>query len=287
MLAIIGLLIVTASFMGGYMISGGHLGHLFVFGEYVLILGVATGYVVTACPPPIFKLLISKIIGAFKGSPYKKDAYLDAIKALYELFMIAREQGVVGIEEHVLNPETSSVFSKYPSFLHNHHAVAFMQDALRPLIDGKIKGDQLKSALNDDIDRMHAYHNAPVTVMQKVGDALPGIGIVAAVLGIVITMGSIAGDKAEIGLKVAHALVGTFLGILISYAYMQPLTANIEFMNQDESSYFEVMANVIISFATGSAPAMAAESGRRAIPEDRKPTSSELEEMLKGLKKNG
>ena len=285
MLLIIGYISILGSVVAGYMMSGGLLGHLFVLGEYIIMGGVALGYTIAAAPPAVLKLLGAKIAGAFKGSPYKKEMYMDVIKALYELLALAREQGVVGIEEHVARPEESAIFSKYPSFLHNHHAVGFMQDALRPLIDGKIKGDQLKAALRDDMDRMHAHHQAPITVLDKVGDAMPAIGICAAVLGIVITMGSIAGDKAEIGLKVAHALVGTFLGIFMSYGLIQPLSLNIVFMNEDEAAYFEVISAVIISYATGVAPLMAAESGRRAIPSDRQPSAEDLEAECKAAAK--
>lgn len=283
MLVIIGWLIVTGAVLGGFMYSGGRPMALFVIGEYAIILGVALGYMVAASPMHVLKLALSKVLTAFKGSPYSKDMYLDVIKPLYELFMVAREQGVVGIEEHVANPHESVIFKKYPKFLADHHAVAFMQDALRPIIDGRVKGDQLKATLDEDLDRIYAHNAHPVAVMSKIGDALPGIGIVAAVLGIVITMSSIGGSKEEIGHHVASALVGTFLGILVSYGYMQPLITNIEFINDDELNYYQVMSNVIVSYAAGAPPMMAAESGRRAIPSDRQPTSEELEALLKSV----
>lgn len=283
MLVIIGWLIVLGSVLGGFSYSGGRIASLMVVGEYAIILGVAIGYVIAASPMPILKMMVQKVLTALKGSPYNRDMYLDAIKPLYELFMVAREQGVVGIEEHVANPHESVIFKKYPRFLSNHEAVAFMQDALRPIIDGRVKGDQLKVTLEEDLDRRYAHNGHPVMVMTKMGDALPGIGIVAAVLGIVITMGSIGGAKEEIGHHVASALVGTFLGILVSYGFVQPLVTNIEFINEDELSFYQVMSNVIVSYAAGSPPMMAAESGRRAIPEDRQPTSEELETLLKSL----
>jgi chemotaxis protein MotA len=285
MLVLIGWGIVTACVIGGFMMEKGNPLSLFVPAEYFVIIGVFVGYIVAASPMYLLKIMAGKILLSLKGSPYSKDMYLDAIKPLYELLMLAREQGVVGIEEHVVDPNNSSIFKKYPRFLHHHETVSFMQDALRPIIDGRVKGEQLKAALQDDLDRMHAYHYQPVMVMTKAGDALPGIGIVAAVLGIIITMGSIGGDKAEIGHHVASALVGTFLGILVSYGFIQPLVTNIEFINADELSYYEVLANVIISYATGASPIMAAESGRRAIPADRQPGSEELEKILKDLVK--
>ncbi|MFZ5805727.1 MAG: motility-associated protein [Verrucomicrobiota bacterium] len=283
MLLICGWCIVLGSVFGGFIYSGGHPSHLVVVGEYLIIAGVALGFVVGACPMHVLQLMVKKMITAVKGSPYTQQAYLDIIKAHYELLMVAREQGVVGIEEHVMAPYQSAIFTKYSSFINNHHAVVFMQDALKPIIDGRLKSDQLKASLMEELDRMYTRGHHPVAILTKMADALPGIGIVAAVLGIIITMGYIAGEKALIGEKVAHALVGTFLGLLISYGFVQPLVAKIEFLNEDEVSYFEVMSHIIISYANGSPPIMAAEVGRRAIPEDRQIGSEELEKMLKSL----
>ncbi|MES2309279.1 MAG: motility-associated protein [Verrucomicrobiota bacterium] len=279
----VGYLVTLAAVIGGFMMSGGNPGSLVVISEYVVILGALAGYVVGAAPPALIKLLISKIIGAMKGSPFKKKMYLDVISMLYELLMVAREQGVVGIEEHVVNPEASTIFTKYPSFLHDHHAVAFMQDAMRPIIDGKVKGEQMKAALEDELNRIHHHMSQPTQILTKAGDALPAIGIVAAVLGIIITMGHLGGDKQEIGHHVSSALTGTLLGIFAAYSFVQPLIISIELTNEDELAYFEVMSGMIVAYATGSPPIMAAESGRKSIPSDRKPTSEELETMLKEL----
>lgn len=283
MLLILGYVIVSVSMIGGFLFSGGNPGSLFVLGEYIIILGIAAGYMVASGDKTILTGIGTMTVAAFKGSPYTRDRYLEVIKALYELLMLAREQGVVGIEEHVMEPEKSSIFKKYPSFINDHHAVVFMQDALRPLVDGKVKAEELEKTLSEDLDRMHAAHAQPVSVMTKVGDALPGIGIVAAVLGIIITMGSIAGDKEVIGNKVAHALVGTFLGLLVSYGFVQPLVTKIEFMNEEHISYFEIISQMVVSFAAGVPPTAAAENARRVIPMDRQPGSAELEGMLKEL----
>lgn len=283
MLTLLGWIIVTLSIIGGFMYSGGHPGHLFVLGEYMIILGVVLGYVIGASPMPVLKMMLNKSLQVLKGSPYTKEAYLDLIKVFYELLMIAREQGVVGIEEHVMNPHQSTIFGKYPTFNHNHHAVEFMQDALKPIIDGRLKPEQLKESLTHAIDRLYGHNAHPVAILTKASDACPAVGIVAAVLGIVITMSYIAGEKALIGEKVAHALVGTFLGLLVSYGYMQPLIAKIEFLNEDELAYFEVMSNIIISYASGAPPIMAAEVGRHAVPDDRKLSAEELEKLLKEM----
>ncbi len=279
----VGYIITLAAVIGGFMMSGGNPAKLFVLSEYVVIIGALIGYVVGGAPVPLIKLLVSKIISAMKGSPFKKQMYLDIISMLYELLMVAREQGVVGIEEHVVNPEASSIFTKYPSFLHDHHAVAFMQDAMRPIIDGKVKGDQMKAALEDELNRIHHHIGQPPQLLSKAGDALPAIGIVAAVLGIIITMSHLGGDKQEIGAHVSSALTGTLLGIFAAYSFVQPLCIAIELANEDEMAYYEVMSGMIVAYATGSPPIMAAEAGRKSIPSDRKPTSEELETMLKEL----
>lgn len=283
MLLLLGYGIVLFAVIGGFMYSGGDPHHLFVLGEYLIIIGVGIGYVVGGCPGHVLKLIVKKVTQCISGSPYTKETFLDLVKAHYELLMIAREQGVVGIEEHVMTPHESPVFKKYPTFLGNEHAVRFMQDALKPIIDGRLKADQLKSSLHEELDRMFNRNHHPVNILTKVFDAMPGVGIVAAVLGIIITMDAIAGPKDQIGAKVAHALVGTFLGLLIGYGFGQPLVMRVEFLNEDELSYYEVMSAIIVSYATGSPPLMACEVGRRAIPEDRQPTSEELEEMLKTL----
>ncbi|MEM9444567.1 MAG: motility-associated protein [Verrucomicrobiota bacterium] len=287
MQVIVGWVIVLGCTLGGFVYSGGNPTHLIVIGEYIIIIGVSLGFLFAACPMAYLKLLFSQIMTAFKGSPYNQKAFVDVISAFYELFMIAREQGVIGIEDHVVNPKGSAVFQKYPTFLNNAEAVAFAQDALKPIIDGRIKGDQVKHLLHEEMERIAVRSEHPLHVATKAADAMPGIGIVAAVLGIIITMSHISGDKTTIGVKVAHALVGTFLGIFISYGFIQPLISAIEFNNDDEKHYYEVLSNIITSYATGAPPIMAAESGRRAIPADRQLTGDVLEEQLKALNKKG
>src|SRR6202012_2070001 len=218
-----------------------------------------------------------------KGSPYNKGAYDELFKALYELFMMGRRSGMVALEEHVMNPGSSSIFTKYPSFQKNHHAVDFLCNGLRPIIDGKIKPDQLKLLLEIELDAMEEEHEKPIGVLTKAADAMPGFGIVAAVLGIVITMASISGPIEKIGEKVAAALVGTFLGIFISYGFMNPLAVNMEFINLAEITYIRCIAASVIGFANGMSPIMAVEVARRGLSSDVKPTADGLEAMLKAL----
>lgn len=281
MIVIIGSIIVLAAVLGGFMMAGGHPGHLIVISEYVVICGSALGAVVIMAPKHTIMALVKQMIGTLKGSPYGKKAYEDLFKALYELFMLGRRNGMIALEEHVLTPETSSIFSKYPALVKDHHAMAILCGGLKPIIDGKVKPDQLKLLLDTELDTMEDEHHKPIDVLTKAADAMPGFGIVAAVLGIVITMGAIAGPVEQIGVSVAHALVGTFLGILISYGFLNPLCVNMTFVGSSEIAYFRTIGNAVVGFANGMAPIMAIEVARRGLTSDVKPTADELEAMLK------
>ena len=218
-----------------------------------------------------------------KGAPYNRLAYEELLKALYELFLIGRRNGMIALEEHVTNPDSSSIFSKYPTFIKNHHAVEFLCGGLKPIIDGKIKPDQLKVLLETEMSKAEEEDHAPIMVLSKTSDAMPGFGIVAAVLGIIITMASIGGPPDEIGHHVAAALVGTFLGILLSYGFLSPLGTNIELLCQAHHAYTKAIALAVVGFANGMAPIMAVEVARRGLDSDVKPTAEELEAMTKGL----
>jgi chemotaxis protein MotA len=234
-------------------------------------------------PKKILIDMCKQALGTLKGSPYGKSTYEELFKALYELFMLGRRNGMVALEEHVMNPETSSIFTKYPLFLKNHHAVSLLCGGLRPIIDGKVKPDQLKLLLETELDAMDDEHHRPIDVLTKTADAMPGFGIVAAVLGIVVTMGSISGPIEEIGHHVAAALVGTFLGILISYGFLKPLAVNMAFVGGSEMAYSRCIATSVIGFANGMAPIMAVEVARRGLSSEVKPSSDDLETMLKSL----
>src|SRR5580692_3282976 len=281
MIVIIGAIIVLGSVLGGFVMAGGHPLALMHLSEFVIIGGAAFGAMVLMSPKKVLIDLFKQLLGTLKGTPYTKQAYDELFKALYELFMLGRRSGMVALEEHVMNPDTSSIFSKYPSFQHNHHAVQFLCNGLRPIIDGKIKPDQLKLLLEIELNAMDEEHEKPVGVLTKAADAMPGFGIVAAVLGIVITMASIAGPIEQIGERVAAALVGTFLGIFISYGFMNPLAVNMEFINMAGMTYIRCIASSVIGFANGMSPIMAVEVARRGLSSEVKPSSDDLETMLK------
>jgi chemotaxis protein MotA len=285
MLVILGALIVIGSVLGGFIMAGGHPANLFVLSEFVVIGGAALGALVTMAPKKVLVDLIKQILASFKGAPHPKKSYEDLFKALYELFMLGRRNGMIALEEHVSNPAGSSIFGKYASLSKNHHALDFLCSGLRPIIDGKVKPDQLKHLMEIELEAMETEHHNPINVLTKTSDAMPGFGIVAAVLGIVITMGSIAGPIEEIGHHVAAALVGTFLGILISYGFLSPIAVNMEFNGAAELTYIRCIASSVIGFANGMAPVMAVEVARRGLNSDVKPTADELDILLKGIGK--
>jgi chemotaxis protein MotA len=283
MIILIGCVIVIGSVLGGFMMAGGNVGSLIHPSEFVVIGGAAFGAMVIMSPKKVLIDLVKLCIGALKGSPYSALDYEELFKALYELFMLGRRNGMIALEEHVTAPTTSSIFTKYARFSHHAAAVEFLCSGLRPIIDGKIKPDQLKMLLDIELDTLAAEEEHPVHVLTKTADAMPGFGIVAAVLGIVITMGAIAGPIEEVGHKVAAALVGTFLGIFISYGFMNPLAVNIEFLNHAHMAYLRCIATAVTGFANGMAPIMAIEVARRGLSADVKPAADALEAMLKSV----
>jgi chemotaxis protein MotA len=287
MIILIGSVIVVLGVIGGFMMGGGNVGALWHPNELVIIGGGAFGALVIMSPRKVLMDMAKGIMVCLKGAPYSRTAYEDMLKVLYELFLLGRRNGMIALEEHVLDPANSTVLKRYPSFSANHHAVQFLCGSLRPIIDGKIKPDQLRVLLDVEIGRMESEHHAPVGVLTKTSDAMPGFGIVAAVLGIVITMASISGPVEKIGEHVAAALVGTFLGILLAYGFLGPLATNLEFVGEAELDFTRCIAACVTGFAGGMAPVTAVELGRRGLPSDLRPSSDEMEGMFKALKAGG
>lgn len=283
MLLIIGYLIVIGSILGGFMLAGGNPVLLLHVSEFIVIGGVSMGLLVIASPGSVIKQIIKDIIGALKGGTVSKDEYMDLMKLLYEIFMIGRRNGLIALDEHVTSPEESSLFNKYPSVLKDHARVDFLRNALRPIIDGKIKPDQLQDLLEAELETMEDEEHRSVDILALVGDSLPGIGIVAAVLGIINTMAAIAEGPEAVGEKVAAALTGTFLGVLGAYGIVNPLAKKIDYMHKGKFTYFNTMSKAISGFARGLAPIMAVEIARRGLDENAKPEADELEKILKSL----
>jgi chemotaxis protein MotA len=286
MIIIIGAITVVLCVFGGFVLEGGHIAVLLeaFVNEVLIIAGGAAGSLIIMAPKKVLLDIVKGFGACLKGAPHNRASYDDLLRVLYELFLLGRRNGMIALEEHVLEPEKSSVFKKYPGFSGNHHAVEFLCGALRPIIDGKIKPDQLRLLLDAEINRMEIEHHAPVSVLQKTGDAMPGFGIVAAVLGIVITMASIGGAVEDIGTHVAAALVGTFLGILLAYGFMAPLATNMEFVGESELDFTRCIAACVTGFANGMAPVTAVELGRRGLSREFRPSTEELEQMFKSMK---
>jgi chemotaxis protein MotA len=287
MIAIIGLLVVLGAIAGGFTMAGGHLAALFHVSEIVVICGVATGTVFISTPGAVLKSMAGKLGAVFKGHRFTRDLYLDALRMLYELFQVARKDGLVAIESHIEDPEKSSIFKKYPKVLHEHHAMEFLCDSLRLVLVGSVPPHDLDALMDGEMDVHHEEAGKPAAALQKVGDALPGIGIVAAVLGIVITMGAIAGPVEQIGEHVAAALTGTFLGVLLAYGFVNPLSTAIEHTNSEESRFFAFLKASVVAFAKGFAPIVAVEFARRAIFSTNRPTFQEMEAACKQAAKAG
>ncbi|MCX5807508.1 MAG: flagellar motor stator protein MotA [Proteobacteria bacterium] len=284
MFAIIGIAVVFCSVIGGYVMHHGPLLVLYQPSEFIIIGGAAIGALLISAPSKLLSLIVKKLIGTLKGSKISKQTFLELLKLLYELSMIIRKEGLIALESHVERPAESAVFSKYIAFLNEFHLLLFITDTLRLVVMGGVAPYEIEMIMDADIELHHEEGLKPSAILQKIGDALPGLGIVAAVLGIVITMQAINGPPEIIGQKVAAALVGTFLGIFLSYGLIQPLATNIELSTQDESSIFNVAKSGLICAAKGLNPIVAVEFARRAISNDFRPTFQEMEEYVKGVK---
>jgi chemotaxis protein MotA len=282
MIILIGAIIVIASVAGGFVLAGGHLATLMHLSELIIIGGAGLGALIIMSPRKVLVDMGKQLVRALRGAPHNQHAYQELLKALYELFLLGRRNGMIALEDHVMNPQTSSILTKYTTFITNQSAVTFLCNSLRPVIDGKIKPEQLKILLDVELDSLEMEDHAPVNVLTKAADAMPGFGIVAAVLGIVITMGSISGPIEKIGEKVGAALVGTFLGIFLSYGFMNPLAMNLEFVNASHHGYARCIATAVAAFVNGLSPMMAVELARRGLNSDVRPSADELEALLKG-----
>jgi chemotaxis protein MotA len=276
MFAIIGIVVVFGCVVAGYLMEHGNLRVLIQPAELVTIGGAAIGTVLIANPLHILKQIAGGIGGVFGGSKYTKQAYIDSLKTMYDLLNKARKDGLMALENDVEEPDKSPLFSKGPAVLKNHHVRDFVCDSLRMAITGADAFD-LDQMLDLDLEVHHHDAAQPTAALTSVADSLPGLGIVAAVLGIVITMSAMGGPPEEIGRKVAAALVGTFLGILLCYGLVGPISSNMTKMADDEHAYLYVLRVLIVSFLKGTAPIMAVEVARRAVPGHVRPSFKEVE----------
>lgn len=278
----LGILVVLGSVLGGYVLEHGELAVLWQPAEVVIIGGAALGTVLISTPMSTLIKVIKSILKVLTGGGVPKATYVELLSLIYELGQTVKKDGQLALESHMENPHSSAIFSKYPTFLKNHHAVDFLADTGRVIIMGGVPPYEIEALMDGDLEVHHHEEAQPVSVLQKVGDAMPGLGIVAAVLGIVITMQAIDGPPQEIGHKVGAALVGTFLGILLAYGFLQPLATIIETINQSEARYFECLKAGLLALARAMPPVIAVEFARRTITSDVRPSFKELESALRG-----
>jgi chemotaxis protein MotA len=284
MISLIGVVVVVVSVVGGFTLAGGEVMALFHVSEILVICGTAFGAVLISTPASVLKGVAGKLPWLIRATPFKKPLYLEALKLLFELYQIGRRDGLVAIESHIEAPAKSAVFKKYPVVLAQHHAVVFLCDSLRLVLVGSVPPHDLEALMGDEIAVHHEQEGRSVATLQKVGDSLPGIGIVAAVLGIVVTMEAIAGPVTEIGEKVAAALTGTFLGVLLAYGFANPMSTGLEHVNASEARFYDFLKAAVVAFAKGFSPIVSVEFARRSIFAEDRPTFAEMEGACKGLK---
>ncbi len=285
MKGLLGLLIVFGSVAGGYVLSHGHLMALWQPFELIIIGGAAGGAFVLANPTSVVKAALGGIPGSFKASPYDKSWYLDLLKLLYEIFTKARKEGLMAIEADIEDPKESELFNRYERIKSDHHVLEFLCDYLRMVVSGGISPFELDNLMTAELDTHEKEAHAPAHALQQVADALPGFGIVAAVLGIVITMGMLGDpdtDSAAIGGHVAAALVGTFLGILLAYGVVSPLSQAVGQRAEEGGRALECIKACILAQQQGYNPQISVEFGRKTMASDLRPSFSELESYLRG-----
>jgi len=281
MFAIIGIIVVFGAIAGGYLMEHGNIRVLLQPAELLIIGGAAAGTVLVANPIHVLKKIAGGVAGILGGSKFTTQRYLESLKMMYDLLNKARKDGIVALEADVEDPGKSPIFSKYPAFLKDHHIRDFVCDTLRMSVSGGVDPFDLDQMMELDMDVHHHGSTQPVSALSSVADSLPGLGIVAAVLGVVITMGALGGPPEEIGHKVAAALVGTFLGILLCYGLVGPLAANMAKIADDEHAYYHVLRVLITAFMKGAPPIMAVEVARRAVPGHVRPSFKDLEKTCR------
>jgi chemotaxis protein MotA len=283
MVQIIGSVVVIGCVLGGFVLEGGQILALWHPTEILIIVGAAFGAFIASQPLKISKNAFTQALALPKGPRYGREDYVTLLKLVYDILVKMRKDGLLAIEADLENPEKSATFLKYPKILEDHHMVVFITDCLRLIVGGTLDPHELESLLEYELETHHKEAHEPAHAVQKVADALPGFGIVAAVLGIVNTMGALEGaDTATIGHKVGAALVGTFLGILIAYGFIGPIATAMEHKANEEGKAFEVVKMALVASVRGYAPPVAVEFARKLLFSEVRPTFADLEAHLKG-----
>lgn len=284
MFVIIGFAVVILSIIVGFLIAGGDLFLLLQWSEFLVIGGAAIGSVLISAPISLLKKILAEIPKVLKPDHFSKDDYLELLKSFNELFQIAQRDGLVSIESHVEEPQKSQILSKSKKFVENEMLRNFFSDTMKVMLSGGVPPYELEDLINTEIETFE-LENKPVSgTIASIADSLPGLGIVAAVLGIIVTMASIDQGAEVVGEHVAAALVGTFLGVLMSYGFINPLASNVEHSFESKLRLLQTIKSCIIAFAKGNPPIVAVEIARRTIFSDSRPTFNELENYVRGKK---
>lgn len=284
MFVLIGYFIVLACVFGGFAAAGGHLASLFQPIELLQIGGAAVGAFFVGNNGKAVKATIAAIPGLFRGSRYTKDLYMELMSLLFDVLSKVRKEGLMSIEGDIDAPHESPLFSKYPAVLEDHHIVEFMSDYLRLMVSGNMDAFQIENLMDNEIETHHHEGMVPAGALAKLGDGMPAFGIVACVMGVVHTMESVGIPPSELGLLIAKALVGTFLGILLAYGFVGPLATLHEQKLEESSKMFQCVKVTLLASLNGYAPALAVEFGRKVLYSTERPTFSELEEHIKKSK---
>lgn len=284
MLVIIGYVIVFASVFGGFALAGGHLASLFQPVELLMIGGAATGAFFVGNNAKAIKATFKALPSLLKGSKYTRALYMELMTLLFDILTKVRKEGLMSIEGDIETPEESPLFSKYPNVLADHHLIEFMCDYLRLMVTGNMDAFQIQNLMDNEIETHHAEGEVPVHCIAKLGDAMPAFGIVAAVMGVVHTMASVGLPPAELGILIANALVGTFLGILLAYGFVGPLASLLEQKLHESAKSFECVKVTLLASLNGYAPSLAIEFGRKVLFSTERPSFTELEDHIKQSK---
>lgn len=284
MLAIIGYVVVFGAVLGGFVIEGGPVPILIQPVELLIIIGAASGALVIGTPLKVIKAMIRGIKNAIMGNGYTKADYMELFAMLFEMFSVMRKSGEMALEKDVDDPANSEIFKKYPKFMTNHAAKNMLLDSLRLVISGSANAEELDHLMDEEIATHEEEGRQPSSVLTKTADALPGLGIVAAVLGVIIAMGAMDQGPEVLGHKIAVALVGTFVGILVCYGMLQPLCQKMELLLVEEGKYLECIKSGILAYLHGAAPIIAVEYARRVVFSTERPSAQELEDACRGKK---
>jgi chemotaxis protein MotA len=283
MFLIIGAVVVFACVLGGYVAMGGKLGVLWQPFEAVIIVGAGIGAFIIGNPKSVIAKTGKAVGAAFKGAPYSKDDYIELLSMMFQVFKIAKSKGMLGLEAHIENPEESDLFADFPGFHGNHHAVTFFCDYLRMISLGTENAHELEALMDEELETHHHEHHQLGAAVQSMADALPALGIVAAVLGVIKTMGSITEPPEVLGKLIGGALVGTFLGVFVAYGFVGPLATSINAAYEAEGKYFQCIKAGLLAYMNGYAPAVCVEFARKALLSDVRPTFYEVEEATSAL----